>query len=106
MAQQEIAMTKAPVVVIEAIKLLEARGLRRLCDEIWVVTASLETQMRRLRQERGMDETEVLKRMAAQSPQAEKLKQADRVIQNDGTVEQLQTQLDAIWAKIEQRWTD
>jgi dephospho-CoA kinase len=106
LAQREIAMTRAPVVVIEAIKLLEARRLGKLCDEIWVVTASPETQLRRLRQERGMDETEARKRMAMQSPEAEKLRHADRVIHNDGTIEQLHAQLDNIWAEIEKRWTD
>jgi dephospho-CoA kinase len=106
LAQQEIAQTHAPVVVIEAIKLLEARSLSKLCNEVWVVTASPETQLRRLRKERGMDEAEAHKRMAAQSPEAEKLKQADRVIHNDGSVEQLHLQLDGIWTEIEKRWTD
>ena len=34
-----VAETQAPVVVIEAIKLLEARLSLRLCDQVWVVTA-------------------------------------------------------------------
>jgi dephospho-CoA kinase len=106
LAQQEMAMTHALVVVIEAIKLLEAQRLSKLCDEIWVVTASPESQLRRLREKRGVDEAEARKRMAAQSSEAEKLKQADRVIHNDGAVEQLYEQLDTIWAEIEKRWTN
>jgi dephospho-CoA kinase len=100
LAQAQVAATVAPVVVIEAIKLLEARSLVRLCDETWVVTAGEATQLRRLREERGMAEAEARKRMAAQSPQAEKVQQADRVIDNDGTPEQLYRQLDAIWAEL------
>ena len=99
LTQQIIANSTAPVVVIEAIKLLEAQRLVTLCQEIWVVTASPETQLRRLREERGMDEAEGYRRMATQSPQAEKVKRADRVIINDGNVAELQAQLDAIWTE-------
>jgi dephospho-CoA kinase len=102
LAQQEIETTSASIIVIEAIKLLEARRLLTLCAEVWVVTASLETQLQRLIKQRGMVEAEARRRMSAQSPQAEKVKQANRVIDNDGTPEQLQTQLDRIWAELEQ----
>ena len=103
LAQREIAGTTAQVIVIEAIKLLEARNLVKLCNEIWVVTASLETQLRRLQETRGMDAGEAQRRMAAQSPQADKIKQADRVIVNDGTPAELQAQLDALWSEVKQR---
>ncbi len=96
LAQQEIATTLASVVILEAIKLLEAGNLIKLCDEIWVVTASSETQMRRLIELRGMDEAEARRRMAAQSSQEEKIKRADRVINNDGSTEELYEQLDLL----------
>jgi dephospho-CoA kinase len=97
-----IRKTDAAVVVIEAIKLLEADNLRRLCDEVWVVTASEATQLHRLLAMRGMDEAEARRRMAAQSAQADKMRQADRVIQNDGDPAQLFAQLDALWSEVEQ----
>lgn len=103
LAQAEIEATEAPIVVIEAIKLIEAQRLARLCDEIWVVTASPQTQLRRLREQRGMSEAEAQKRMAAQSAQSEKITHADRVIDNDGDLAQLQAQLDAIWLQLEKR---
>lgn len=102
LAQRAIEATSAAIIVLEAIKLLEARRLLTLCDEVWVVTASLETQLRRLIEQRAMPETEAHRRMAAQSAQAEKVKQAHRVIDNDGTPEQLQVQLDQIWAELAQ----
>lgn len=102
LSQQEIEATSASIIVIEAIKLLEARRLLTLCDEVWVVTASPETQLQRLIEQRGMVEAEARRRMAAQSSQAEKVKQAHRVIDNDGIPAQLQTQLDQIWAELEQ----
>lgn len=105
LALAEIEQTGAPVVIIEAIKLLEARNLLRLCDETWVVTASEESQLRRLRQERGMDEAEAQRRMAAQSPQEEKMRLADRVITNEGDLAALFAQLDTLWSEIEHKWS-
>jgi len=104
LAQQEIASTPAPVIVLEAIKLLEAQRLVKLCDEIWVVTASPETQLARLQTQRGMDEAEARRRMAAQSSQAEKVKRANRVIDNDSTPAALQLQLEAIWAAVQAKY--
>ncbi len=85
-----------PVVAIEAIKLLESR-LRHLCDTIWVVTASRETQLHRLVSQKGLDKEEALRRMAAQSPQSHKVREADVVINNDGDIDQLQAQVKAAW---------
>ncbi len=90
----------APVVVIEAIKLLESGRLLPFCDEIWVVTASEETQLRRLMRTRGMDAAEARRRLAAQSAQEEKVRRATRVIPNDGTPQELYARLDAIWDEI------
>lgn len=104
MVKEAIAQAPSPVVVLEAVKLLEAGLSSTLCDEIWVVTASQETQLRRLKETRGMDEAQARRIMAAQSPQAAKVNQADRVIRNDGTLEELYAQLDAIWADLQRRY--
>lgn len=101
LAQEEVNSTTAPVVILEAIKLLEANNIVRLCDEIWVVTASEETQISRLMTNRGMSREEAQQRMANQSPQSEKVRRANRVIANDGSTEQLTIQLDRIWQEIE-----
>jgi dephospho-CoA kinase len=100
LAQAELAQTSAAVVIVEAIKLLEARRLLTLCQEVWVVTADPAVQLRRLVAERGMSEAEARQRMAAQSPQAEKVKQATRVIVNNGSPAALYAQLDAIWNEL------
>ena len=97
LAKAELAQTTAPVIIVEAIKLLESSRLLTLCQEVWVVTADPETQLRRLRHDRNMSETESRQRMAAQSSQAEKVAHADRVIENNGTPAELQAKLDEIW---------
>lgn len=100
LALDRLDASRAPVAVIEAIKLLEARRILQLCDEVWVVTASEETQLRRLMESRGMSVEEARQRLAAQSSQADKVRQATRVIDNDGTLAELYAQLDAIWADL------
>jgi dephospho-CoA kinase len=88
------------VIVLEAVKLLEAGPMFSQCDEVWVVTARPEVQLRRLIENRGMDETTARQRMGMQSPQAAKINQADRVIDNSGTLDELYAQLDEIWATL------
>ncbi len=90
---------KQPIIIIEAIKLLEGE-LAQLVDEVWVVNASPETQYRRLLEKRKMSPEEAKKRMLAQAPQAEKVKQAQVVIQNDSDIEQTWKQVQTSWNAI------
>jgi len=84
------------VIVLEAIKLLEG-PLRAACDNIWVTTAPMEIQLRRLRLKRGMSADAARQRIAAQPPQAEKINAADVVIKNGGTFEAAWEQVLAGW---------
>jgi dephospho-CoA kinase len=98
-----IAASSAPVVVIEAIKLLES-PLRSLCHEIWVITAPEKVQLARLIRQRGMSEAEARGRMAAQSSQAVKVAQADVVIANDSDLLTLKSRLTAAWQALSTRY--
>ncbi len=100
MAKAELAQVRAPLVAIEAIKLLEAGTTRQLCDQVWVVTATAEIQMQRLITQRSMSEADVRLRMAQQTSQAWKVAQADRVIVNSGTEQDLAVQIDRIWSEV------
>lgn len=95
---------QAPALIIEAIKLLETGKLVPYCDEIWVVTVSEEVQLERLKRERGMDEAEARKRIANQMSQAERIRRATRVIQNDGTRAELEAQLAKIWIDVTEKY--
>ncbi len=97
LAKDILARSTKPVAILEAIKLLESHRLVTLCREIWVVTASLDAQLARLMQSRGMSEVAANARLAAQSSQDEKVRQATRVIVNNGSLADLHAQLDAIW---------
>ena len=94
--------TPAPprhIAVIDAVKLLEA-GWKKDVDAIWVVTCAAEQQVKRLIRTRGMSEAEARQRIAAQPPQSSRIAQADVVIDNSGTLEQVWAQIEAAWQKI------
>ena len=82
--QARIKITSQPVVVIEAIKLLES-NLVDICDAIWVSDASIDHQMERLINTRNMTRTEALSRISAQPLQSEKLNRANVVINTEGS---------------------
>ena len=87
-----------PVIVIEAIKLLES-SLRSQCDTIWVTDASQEVQIERLVRKRGMNQDDALQRVHSQSAQKEKLASAKIVISNNGS-------FDDLWKQVNKAWKD
>lgn len=88
-----------PVVVLDAIKLLES-GWADECDQIWVVTCPEEEQINRLRARRAMSEEEARQRVAAQPPQSSRLDRATVVIDNGGTELQTRAQVEAAWQNV------
>jgi dephospho-CoA kinase len=91
-----IESSQQPVIVVEAIKLIEA-GMAGTCDALWVVTCSKEQQLARLVKQRGLTEVEACQRIEAQPPQEAKLVLADVVIDNSGS-------LDETWRQVEREW--
>ena len=90
---------KQPVIVLEAIKLLEG-DLHKSCDSIWVTDAPVEVQVARLVRKRGMSTEEARQRVHVQAPQSSKLAAATVVIHNTGSYESLWQQVTAQWKKI------
>lgn len=97
---QRIVEATAPVVVVEAIKLIEA-GMHRAYDALWVVTAPRAVQIERLVRSRGLTEAEAALRVDAQPPQGEKAVLADRVLVNDGDLQKLYEEVGAAWLEID-----
>jgi dephospho-CoA kinase len=95
-----ILQATEPVVVVEAIKLIEA-GMHRAYDALWVVTAPRSLQIERLVNERGLAEEAATLRVDAQPPQEEKVTVADLVIVNDGSLDALHEKVQAAWAEIQ-----
>lgn len=96
---QRIDESVAGVVVIEAIKLLEG-GLAAECDQIWVTSCPVETQIQRLMVCRGMDRDTATVRVNAQAPQEEKVDKAGVVIDTDGTMADTKAYFELAWGRL------
>jgi dephospho-CoA kinase len=92
--------TNETVAVIEAIKLLEG-PLVELADSIWVVTAPRSTRRARLIHDRGLDPETADQRIESQTSESQKVERSDVVIVNDGTLAQLQDQVEAAWSNLQ-----
>jgi dephospho-CoA kinase len=94
-----VAAAEAELVVVEAIKLIEA-GMAEGCDSLWVTTCSPREQVRRLVADRGMSQAEAKRRVYAQPPQEEKIARADVVIDTDTELAQTRAQVRAAWERL------
>lgn len=94
-----IARSPQPVVVVEAIKLLEG-PLKARCDSIWVVDAPIDVRQTRLVEHRHMNAVDARQRILAQGAAEIKLAQADVVIQNAGNFEQTWEQVQRAWQRV------
>lgn len=98
--QALVAQSGAAVVVIEAIKLLEAGLASQFCDAVWVVTASRAQQIKRLMRDRGLSYDDAVLRIDAQPAQEEKVAQADVVIDNSGSLAATRIQVQKAWQRL------
>jgi len=94
-----IAAAAESVIVVEAIKLIEA-GMHRAYDALWVTTCPPEVQVARLMAFRGLSEAEARLRVEAQPPQAAKTALADVVIDTSGSLQETRHQVMVAWGAI------
>ncbi|MBA3250952.1 MAG: dephospho-CoA kinase [Geodermatophilaceae bacterium] len=86
-------------VVVHDVPLLVENGLAPAYDVVVVVLADPEVRVRRLRETRGMSAEQARSRMAAQATDEQRRAVADVVLDNSGTLAQLQAQVDALWTQ-------
>jgi dephospho-CoA kinase len=79
-------------------------GTHRDCDVVVVVSASPETQVARS-VARGMAEGDVRARIAAQMPLEDRARTADVLIDNEGTLDDLEHEVDVLWRQLRERAT-
>jgi dephospho-CoA kinase len=91
------------VAIVEAALILEAGAGERF-DRLIVVTCSAEQRVARFAARQKIDfeaaRKEVTRRMAAQLPDEEKIKTADYVIDNSGSLDQTREQVRAVWEQL------
>ena len=92
------------VVVLSAPLLVET-GMHSAFDVLVVVAVPEPVQVERLMRDRGMSEDEIRARMAAQAPLEDKAAVADILLDNEGTPEDLERQVDRIWDGLAARAT-
>jgi len=89
-------------VVVLVNPLLIEMGTHRDCDVVVVVSTSPETQIARS-VARGMTQEDVRSRMAAQLPLEERARTADVLIDNEGTIADLEREVDVLWRQLQAR---
>ena len=87
------------ILVVE-IPLLFECGLEDIVDEVLLVAAEQGTQIDRLKSRNEISSDEALRRIDAQMPMEVKIGKADRVIWNDGSLQNLEQTIRHIWEEI------
>ncbi len=87
-------------VVVCVIPLLFERHLADDFDSIVLVDAPRSVRLDRIVRDRGIDETEAMNMIASQMPADLKRARADYVIENNGTLEELEVEVDRVWDAI------
>jgi dephospho-CoA kinase len=102
MREIEQAAGKADVIV-HVIPLLVENGMAGTFDVVVVVDAPPAAQVDRLVSTRGMTRSQALARMSAQVTREERLAAATLVVDNSGSLDDLDRQVAALWAELSRR---
>jgi dephospho-CoA kinase len=97
-AAELVAEAPADAVVVQDVPLLVETGQAASYDLVLVVEADLETRVRRLVQ-RGLGADDARARIAAQATDEQRRAVADVVLDNSGTPEELEAQVDRFWTE-------
>jgi len=89
--QRQVKAGTAPVTAVEAALFDEES--RKICGELWLVDASEENRVKRLMENRGYTRQKCLDIIRNQPSREDFLKMADHVIDNNGTLEQVQARI-------------
>ncbi len=87
------------VVIVEVPKLFES-GWDQIADVVWTVESPSGEINKRVEQRSGLGRSETDARVAAQLTREERIAISDRVIENNGTLEELIAQVSRIWESI------
>lgn len=90
-------------VVVFSAPLLVETGMHTAFEVLMVVSAPVDTQVERLMRDRGMSEPTIRARIAAQLPLDAKAEVADVLVDNEGTIEDLEGQVDRVWEDLQAR---
>jgi len=90
-------------IVVHDIPLLVETGQADRFDLVLVVDVPQAVQLERLTGQRNMAAAEAGQRIASQATREQRLAVADVVVDNSGTLEDLENRLDEVWATLQER---
>lgn len=96
-----VARAKGDMVVVCVVPLLFEKHMADDYDKIVLVDAPRQLRFERLLKKRGIEEAEALRMIAAQMPAELKRARADYVIENIGSITQLQSEVAGLWAELQ-----
>lgn len=93
-----------PAVAVE-VPLLYESGTEDMMDEVWVVDADEDVQIRRMMERDGLSKEQALSRLRAQMDPRVRAGMADVLIGNTGSLTDLTQKVNEAWAEAQKRWS-
>ena len=90
-------------IVVFSAPLLVESGMHTAFEILVVVSATAATQIERLMRQRGMSEPAIRARIDAQAPLEDKAAVADFLVDNGGTLAELESQVERLWHDLSAR---
>jgi dephospho-CoA kinase len=90
-------------VVVFSAPLLVETGMHTAFEVLVVVSATVATQIERLMRQRGMSEPSIRARIDAQAPLEDKAAAADILVDNEGSLDELESQVEQLWNDLSTR---
>ena len=100
LAQQRFSEHRDDALVFFVVPLLYESGMDQYCDSVWLVHVDDALREKRLMARDNIDEAYARQKMASQMTEMERLSHRPEVIRNDGDLEQLHKQVQALIKKL------
>ena len=100
--KRRIGKLKSGVIVLDAPLLIEA-GLRSLVDNLIVVIIEQDELIRRLAKKRALKKKEIMERVKSKISLRKKVRMADFIIDNNGTISQTRKQVNIVMDKLRRK---